>query len=585
MDMRAIIRHRLPSGELSWLRFEHPAVEYVVHKPSEVLSALAEVESAVRKNRWYAAGYVAYEAAPGFDASLAVRSGVPLPLLHFGLFSSCVMSEEWPATETALPGKPGAGSLWSPTLTESDFCSKLTRARKYLFDGDTYQVNFTFRLRSEWAADNILTFARFCEAQPTEYAAFIDTGRHVLISASPELFYRADGGLLTCRPMKGTAARGATPEDDMARRQELERSEKNRAENIMIVDMIRNDLGKIAVPGSVEVSRLCEVEAHPTVWQMTSTVTARSAATTVECFRALFPCASITGAPKRRTMEIIAALESESRGVYTGAIGVMKPDGDACFSVAIRTMHVDRERATAEYGVGSGVVWDSDDVEEYRECHMKARVLRRAAGDGSLLETILWTPARGYVWLDQHLGRMRRSAAVFGFSMDEEGVRRTLREAVARGGLCPLRVRLVLGADGVARAQSEAAPAMLARPMRVALAVAPVRRSDIRLRHKTTCRGVYDDARRCANDVDDVILWNEEGELTESTIANIVIRLDGQWVTPPQDCGLLAGIHRGVLLRRGCVRERVIRRGDLDRAECLCLVNSVRGIMRAERVG
>ena len=411
--------------------------------------------------------------------------------------------------------------------------------------------------------------------------------------------------------MKGTAHRGLTAEDDRERARRLRASEKERAENLMVVDMVRNDLGRVAAAGSVKVPELFAVEHYPTLLQMTSTVTARSRAPLPEIVAALFPSASITGAPKPRTTEIIARLEGGPRGVYTGAVGWLAPGRRARFNVAIRTAVVDRERGEASYGVGGGIVWDSEAAVEWRECELKARVLTSAVHDPGpprgrfeLLETMRWTPGEGFAHLAEHLTRLAGLAEYFEFGLDLAVVEARLAafeiSAAASGLPAPERVRLLvdrsggvgleatplgeIGTDGPAgeagadsdRAGRDRPSAGPARPLRLGLAAAPVDPADPFLYHKTTHRRVYDQALTARPDCDDVLLWNPRGEATESCRANLVVRLDDEWTTPPVACGLLPGILRARLLAAGRVRERVVSLADLARCETIYLVSSLR---------
>jgi para-aminobenzoate synthetase/4-amino-4-deoxychorismate lyase len=349
----------------------------------------------------------------------------------------------------------------------------------------------------------------------------------------------------------------------------------------MIVDMTRNDLGKIAEIGSVSVPKLFEIERYPTVWQMTSTVTATSQATFTDVLTALFPCASITGAPKRRTMQIITELEDEPRRVYTGCIGYLAPGQIAQFSVAIRTVIVDRETRQAEYGVGGGIVWDSQADEEYAECQDKARALTERKEPFSLLETLRWTPEDGYFLLDYHLRRLSDSADYFGFELDPRRVVAELEELAAGLSQRTYKIRLLAQRDGSVTAEATMIE-LSEQPLRLALAVKPVDSNDKFLFHKTTRRQVYDEALAEHRDADDVILWNERGELTETCLGNLVLKIGDRLVTPPLDCGLLAGTLRAYLLERGEIDEGVLTLDSLERCEEIYRINSVRGWQRAE---
>jgi para-aminobenzoate synthetase/4-amino-4-deoxychorismate lyase len=408
----------------------------------------------------------------------------------------------------------------------------------------------------------------------------------VICSASPELFYRREGDTVTARPMKGTAARGLTTTADRAQAEWLHQSEKNRAENVMIVDMIRNDLGRVATTGSVRVPELFAIERYPTLLQMTSTVTAETGAGLAELMAAVFPCASITGAPKVWTMRLLRTLEPEPRGVYTGAIGFLCPDGRSQFNVAIRTVVLDRRTETAAYGVGSGIVWDSEPAAEYAECLLKARVLDvpAARADFSLLESLRWTPEDGYWLLDRHISRLLDSAEYFNIPADEPTIREAL-QAAGQNLAAPAKVRLLVGQDG--RPSVETAPLSAGAgpsPLRLGVASEPVWSGDRWLYHKTTERDAYERALAGRPDCDDVVLVNERGEVTETSRANLVVELNGRRYTPPVSCGLLAGTARQKLLERGEIAARILSVDDLRQAQRVWTLNSVRGLQAAELV-
>ncbi|RME98399.1 MAG: aminodeoxychorismate synthase, component I, partial [Chloroflexi bacterium] len=441
----------------------------------------------------------------------------------------------------------------------------------------TYQVNYTLRLQTKFSGDARALFWRLARAQSSGYAALIDTGRHIICSASPELFFARNGLHIEMRPMKGTAPRGCTTAEDAANIRWLEASVKNRAENVMIVDMIRNDLSVTADPGTVCVPRLFTVEKYPTVLQMTSTVTAQTGVPTPDLFSALFPCASITGAPKVRTMQIISELETSPRGVYTGCVGFMLPGRQAQFNVAIRTVCIDRATRTAEYGVGSGIVWDSDTAEEYEECQTKAQVLAADRPEFDLLETLLWEPGSGYFLAAAHVARMVDSAGYFDFAVTEAQLWHKLEQAAHNLGEQPCRVRLLASRSGRILVQSTPlAQSALPRRFSVALAPSPVDSKNPFLYHKTTHRQVYRRAQAAHPAADDVLLWNERGQITESCIANVVVRFGNRLVTPPVGCGLLAGTYRGYLLAQQKITEQVVTLDDLKRADQVYLINSVR---------
>lgn len=568
--------------------------------PDEVLPALRAIEDAVAGGA-HAAGFVAYEAAPAFDPALATRPADPrLPLLWFALFDRRIDAD---LAELLDDGDASLGEL-RPDVAEADYAAGVERIRDLIAAGDSYQVNYTFRLRAQLADAEVregglhaivaatpvasptpqpsplALYRRLCEAQQAAFCAYLDFGDGVIVSASPELFFRWEGGELELRPMKGTRPRGRWLEEDEALARELVASPKDRAENLMIVDLLRNDAGRVAEFGSVRVEKMFEVEPYPTVLQMTSTVRARTRedTTLTDIFRALFPCGSITGAPKVRTSRIIAELETSPRGVYTGAIGFVSP-GEAVFSVAIRTLRVDRDTGEAELGVGSGVTYDSVPADEYRECLSKAAFVRHAPPP-ALLETFGWAPETGFARLDGHLERMARSAAYFGYALDAGALRSRLGALAAELPPEPRRIRVELSPRGEVAVEHTPAPRW-EEPVRLALARRHGDTAHPFWYHKTADRSRYDahDPVVVAHDL--VLFVNERGELAETAIANLVVELEGRLWTPHLDAGLLPGILRAELLRDGRIRERALTPEDLRRATAVWVINSLRGWGRA----
>lgn len=550
--------------------------------PADVLPILRRVEEAVARGL-HAAGFVAYEAAPGLGTGLTTHAAGPLPLVWFGLFRSrFAFAPRLPNEEEGAPGCETDG--WTPSLSPDDYAAAIDRIREYIASGDTYQVNFTLRQRFRFAGDPAAYFGDLCRAQKAPFCADIDTGRHRILSASPELFFALQRGTLTCRPMKGTARRGRWHAEDELARLRLTESEKERAENLMIVDLLRNDMGMVAETGSVSVDELFAVETLDTVHQMTSAISARLREGTglSDIFRALFPCGSVTGAPKKRSMEIIRELEDTPRGVYTGCIGYVSPGGngsplEAAFSVAIRTVVIDTESGTGELGIGSGVTIGSGAEAEYDECLAKARFARERMPDFQLVETMLYDEDKGFFLLERHLARLYRSAVHFGFAARLGTISTVLAN---RAG--PLtgrhKVRLLLNRRGAFTIETESLPAATEaeEPVPVCLAAAPVDSADPFLYHKTTHRPRYRQELAAHPACADVIFTNERGEVTEAANANVVARIGGELVTPPIECGLLAGTFREELLALGQVRERIITREELAGAEEIFLVNSVR---------
>jgi para-aminobenzoate synthetase/4-amino-4-deoxychorismate lyase len=406
-------------------------------------------------------------------------------------------------------------------------------------------------------------------------------GSHAIVSASPELFFEWRHDRITSKPMKGTTARGVDLASDERSRQWLAASPKNRAENLMIVDMVRNDLGRIARIGSVQVPALFTTEKYDTVWQLTSTVTAepRPGTTLVDVFGALFPSSSITGAPKVATMQIIADLEADPRGVYCGALGFGGPgpggEPQWAFNVAIRTVTIDRSSGLAWYGTGGGITYDSEAANEYDEAILKAAVLARRSADFRLLESIRWDPDSGFVRLDRHLRRLLDAAWYFDVPMDPAEIRTALDRAVS--GDTSRRVRLLVGRRGWVEVETEPIAPTPGGPIRLALDDQPIDPGDPFLHHKTTNRHVYDQARARHPEADDVVLWNPSKHVTETSIANLAVRIAGVWSTPPVSDGCLPGTLRAELIETGALVERSISIGELQTADEIARFNSLRG--------
>ena len=552
-----------------WLRFANPRKVICVERLDEARGALEEVERLVEERGWSAAGFVSYEAAPAFDSALRVLSDGNFPLLWFGLYPAPQVLQ----TSEVLSGFGNLMALdWRPSVERERYNAAIEKIKDYIARGRTYQVNYTMRLNAEFGGGfGAWDFFQHLAQSQNKYAAYVDAGRFAICSASPELFFKLDGDKIYSRPMKGTVKRGRTTAEDREQAEWLKASVKNRAENVMIVDMLRNDLGRIAKTGSVHVPDLFAVEKYPTLFQMTSTVQAKTDVSLTEIFAALFPCASITGAPKVSAMNIIAELESTPRKLYTGSVGCILPNRKAQFNVAIRTAIIDKETQSAEYGVGGGVVWDSTSADEYSEALLKARVLTESPRPFDLLETLLWTPGEGFFLREKHRARMADSADYFGFPFSGEKFDECLNQLEA-GFASPRRVRILLDTSG--RFQCEAEDFQPRKNIfKVRLAEKPINAQDVFLFHKTTRREMYPPA---PAGCDDLLLWNENEELTEFIVGNLVVELDGSLFTPPVSCGLLAGTFRAYLLETGQVRERAIRKDELAQCEKVFLVNSVR---------
>lgn len=546
--------------------------------PEEVVPVLAAAEDASRHGL-YAVGFVAYEAATALNPhlpSLPPREG--LPLVWFALFRERYASTR----QTDQPGGTTESVELHPVLSPSDYCQNVEAIRQLIAQGDSYQINYTFPLMGRFAGDPLALYHRVCCTQQAPFNAYLDMGRHVIISASPELFFFLKNGSIATRPMKGTIPRGRWPDEDRQLADSLAESPKERAENLMIVDLLRNDLGQIAVTGSVTVEQLFSVERYPTVHQMTSTVTAQlpPEITVVDIFRALFPCGSVTGAPKRRSMEIIQQVEGAPRGVYCGAIGYLAPGGEALFSVGIRTLVLDWVDTTVTLGVGSGITWDSAPLTEYAECLAKAAFVTAPIEPFHLIET-LRHDQDGFHRLDGHMSRMAASAEYFGFPFDRASAVRLLEQQLAENR-APRRVRLTLSERG--EMAVETIPLLeTPTPLRLAIALTPVASSDRFRFHKTTRRTLLDEA-RLQSGLDEVLFVNERGELTEGSYHTLVVRLGGRLVTPPITAGLLPGVLREELLAAGTISEQTLYPADLIQAEEIWLINSLRGWRTAHLV-
>lgn len=573
----ALIDFSDPSDPRRRLRhaFGPPRQVLQAHALSEVVPVLHAVEQAARAGRWCIGG-VRYEAAAAFDPALRTHAARG-PLAWFAVHDE---AQPWPDLSAPQAG----GSLdWTASLTRGAFEAQIQRIHEAIRAGEVYQINLTAPLTSQFKSDPLALFHALHRAQPRGYAAYVDMGGEQVLSVSPELFFDWRDGQLLGRPMKGTAARMPMPEADQRQAEHLRTSDKERAENLMIVDLIRNDMSRVAEPHSVRVPRLFHTEALPTVWQMTSDVQARTRVGIglADIFTALFPCGSVTGAPKIQAMRLIDELEASDRGWYCGALGVVRPCGHATFNVPIRTVSIRGDEACC--GIGSGITIDSTPDGEWSEWRSKRAFLERARAPFELLETLRLEGGR-LVHVQAHLERMARAAAHFGFVWPHSAVDTCLADLVQRHPEGTWRVRLLLAIDGTCRAEAFALGASPA-PMVVRLAHAPM--DDLHaefVRYKTTRRAHYEALAPTEPGIHDSLLWNEAGEITEFTRGNVALHIDGRWVTPPTSCGLLEGVGRQVALREGRVVEQVVRVDELPRVEALAFINSLRGWIPVRRV-
>lgn len=599
-----MIRARLdqfsPIGGKS-MEFTDPDRIVEAYHISDVLDVVRQAEAATRDGFW-SVGFVAYEAAPAFDESLPVRPGEQgellddLPLAWFGLFRDRFDAEPF-VGEARLDASPYTVSPWIPTMDEDTYEENAQRVRRLIKSGDLTQINFALRLDAAISGDLRELYRDLVLSQRGANGAFIDLGRYRILSASPERFFAVDGSRIDVRPMKGTAARGRWSAEDEANAAALAASQKDRNEHQRIVDRIQEELVGITLPDTIEIHELMALERLETVWQMASSMSAELAPATdiVDVFRALFPSTAVTGDPKARAMEAIATLECRSRGVYSGAIGFMAPTDtgrpDASFSVAIRTVTVDSEEGVGEYAVGAGITSASVPRGEYEEAQSKTRVLVQRRPEISLFETIRWEEEHGFRWLDRHIQRIGDSSAYFGFRFDEASVHAALDEAVSgMSGAHAVRLEVDRLGSVVVDVNSEMLesarwwPNHGTDPVACVIDPTPISSTSIYRFHKTTARRPYNDRSNAYEGVEDVLMVNERGELTEATTYNVAVQYAGTWVTPPLASGCLPGILRQVLIDEGVLVEEVITVDDLEGADGLGLLSSVRGWKSARLV-
>ncbi len=560
--------------------YQSPRQIIAARAADEVRPCLSDLRDAVRHGA-HAAGFIAYEAGLALEPRLQSLLERPAPeappLIWFGLFDR-------PEEIADLAGLlPDPRSAWAvrprPLIERCDHEASVARVKRHIAAGDIYQANLTFRAEVRIAGNPLALYAGLRRRMGGRHGGAVFTGTHWLLSSSPELFFRLKEGRLTTRPMKGTAERIADPADDAAAALALSQDPKQRAENLMIVDLLRNDLSRVSKVGTVAVPALFQVETYPTVHQMTSVIVSeieegRDAADVIET---LFPCGSVTGAPKIRAMELIADLEAGPRHVYTGSIGELAPGGRASFNVAIRTLTLKAGEGRALMGLGSGIVADSRAADEWRECLAKGAFVSNPDRSFDLIETMRFDPHDGIFEFERHLARMKRSADALGFAFDRHGARNELQAATFRLRE-PRKVRLLLSPTGAVAIEVRPLPSGPAKAAAVAIAPLPVARDDFRLFHKTSDRAFYDDA-CAASGAFEVVFEDEAGFLTEGTFSNIFVQREALLVTPPLSRGLLPGILRERLIASGEAIE-----GDLIAADLVhgfYIGNAVRGLVPA----
>lgn len=581
--------------------FSDPIMVHQAWTAADVAGVLDSIEQAQRDG-YYVAGYMHYEAGKGLDsawrgadhgndvASAAADTPAGAPLAWFGIFRTVELID----VDDVAARLPDAAGAWvgspQPRMARADYLSAIDQLLAYIKAGDIYQANYTFQADVPYGGDPLAVYARLRRTARAGYGGFIWTGEQAVASLSPELFFSLRAGQVMARPMKGTAQRLTDAAADAQAAQHLKADPKQRAENLMIVDLIRNDLSRVAAAGTVRVPDLFRVETFPTIHQLVSDVTAHlpDGVGAVDVLRAAFPCGSITGAPKIRAMEIIDALEQGPRGLYTGSIGFLEPSGDAAFNVAIRTLvfpHGQRQKDGATYatmGLGSGIVADSKGEDEWRECLAKGGFVTAAGENFDLLETMSFDPVEGLVRLDRHLARLAASAAELGFQFNRHDARNRLQAATFRTQM-QARVRMRLGRSGALAVEVTPFPRLSHVPVNVAICDAPMAAADFRLRHKTSLRNAYDQA-RLASGAAEVVFVDAHDFVTEGSFTNIFVERDGQLLTPPLEKGLLAGVLRAELLDSGRARESALRVADLQ--DGFFIGNSMRGLIpaRLERV-
>jgi para-aminobenzoate synthetase/4-amino-4-deoxychorismate lyase len=578
----SIVFRSLNGNSPYWnVSFSGAVDEYVGYELDDVGLVIDKILRATREGL-FAAGFISYEASPAFDSAMPGKDSGEFPKIWFRTFKKMVPG-------TNAPG--GKGNFFfsrlQPEISVNQYLEKVRRIKQYIREGETYQVNFTYRLLSKFAGCEMSLFNRLCESENSPYAAYIDCGRYAILSISPELFFHRKGRSIRTKPMKGTMPRDDDPERDRENFVALKNSPKDISENLMIVDLLRNDLGKISVAGSVIAPSLFSVEKYRTVYQMTSEVgsTLREDICLSDVMGSLFPCGSVTGAPKIRSMEIIDELERSPRDIYTGSIGYLTPEGEVVFNVAIRTALIDRERKTLRYGTGGGIVYDSTPEDEYEESRTKSFFIRSVRPTFRLIETILYEREGGLLLLTEHLKRLEKSALYFGFSFDGSEIVKKIDQAVKEIDRPRVKIRVLLGPDGEIEVRgTELSPPGPGTTRKVKIYRKPIDREDIFRYHKTSVRDLFDNARKDHPEVDDLIFMNGEGEVTETSIANIVVEKDGRYVTPPVSSGLVPGTFREKLLRDGVIEEKVLMPEDLAGADKVYLINSVRKWEPAEIV-
>lgn len=567
-----------------WLVFDNPVEIVTSSNIKEIIPSLKKIDSLVRKGFW-AAGYISYEAIPAFDIAGSAYSPDDFPLIYFGLFKKPKIQKEIIINE--IEKKEKHNLKWEAELSEQKYLDSVARIKRYIEEGDVYQINFTFRMRCFFDINPLLYFVNIYNSHPVPYAVYSDLDKYVICSFSPELFFSIDKDKIISQPMKGTSKRGRDLKEDEILATLLMNNNKEKAENIMIVDIVRNDIGKIAKIGSVTVSELFSVKKFKTVLQMVSNVEGKTSASFDEIVKALFPPASVTGAPKIRATQIIKELEPSPRHLYCGTIGWYSPERKGIFNVAIRSVLINKEKRTAEFGTGSGIVWDSKGEKEYFECYLKTKIVTAPLQEMKLVETILWTKEEGYFLLELHLERAKQSAEYFSYPFNRKNTLLELEKISKNFTYERYRVRLTFDMYGKINIETSPILHQYSKEIKLFIIEEPIERNDIFLYHKTTNREQYEKHKKKIDGIpetSDLLFVNENGEITETTIANIVVEIDGEKYTPPVECGLLNGVFRWHLLTNGIIKEKILKLNDIKETTSLWRINSVRKWQRCNLI-
>jgi len=600
---------------LSYL-FLRPERIISTFKINQIKDCFIELDQALKKG-CYLAGFLSYEAGEAFEERLKSKQAYDFPLLWFGIyrepliynhrkgaFAGCSQKNKAFIKKIALSKIYTQKSFLlkniRPNISPSSYARAITKIRRLIAQGSTYQVNYTFKLKFSFSGSPVGLYFSLRNNQAVAYSALIKTksltssGKGArdfsVLSFSPELFFKKRGDKICVRPMKGTIKRGKDLKEDADNIRQLENCPKNRSENVMIVDLLRSDLGKISSTGSVRVPRLFRVERYQTLFQMTSDIESRlrHSDLSFDIFSQIFPSGSVTGAPKVKTMQIIRSLEKEPRGVYTGSIGFFSPEKTGTFNVAIRTLLINTQPRTGEMGVGSGIVYDSDAQNEYAECRLKANFLTKKPQDFALIETMLWQPNSGYSRLNLHLKRLENSARYFDILYKKKDILEALMKLQHTFESSAYKVRLLLFKDASLQLTPSLLVSLRDRRPKAYFSTKRTDSQNVFLYHKTTNRKIYSDEYRRARRLGyfDVIFANEKGEITEGAISNIFIRRKATLYTPPIRCGLLDGVYRRYLLgsKKYTIKEKVLFKQDLANAEEIYLSNSVRGLFKVHLV-